>query len=387
MKILQVTPAFVPSEFGGIKIQSYYLSRELVKRGHDVTVFTSNARNSRANLDRQGRYDVEGIKVVYFNNYLPNQYMLLFFIPGIIKALRKDLMEYDIVHLHGIRTFPSLATHHYCTKYGVPYVLTPHGSLPQINNWVLLKKVYDYVLGNKALTDASRLIATTATEAEQFRRFGIEAGRIVQSRNGIDTAEFDRLPARGAFRKNHNITEKNIILFLGRIHKIKGLDILAAAFAELLRDGEEARLVIAGQDYGYGDELKRTLRTLNVENRVTFTGYLSGSAKIEAYVDADVYVLPSVYESFSTTVLEALACGTPVIVTDRCYLADAIDGQAGLVVPYDKEMLRNTLRQLLGDDKMRQQLGEKGRRLVREQFNWERIAEQIEDAYQSCRRS
>jgi glycosyltransferase involved in cell wall biosynthesis len=384
MKILQVTPAFIPSEFGGIKIQSYYLSRELVKRGHDVTVYTSNARNTRTNLDRKGRYDVDGIKVVYFNNCLPNRYLLLFFTPGIVGALKDELRGYDIVHLHGIRTFPSLATHHYCARYRIPYVLTPHGSLPAINNWVLLKKVYDCVLGNKAITGASRLIATTAAEAEQFKTSGLETGKIVQSSNGIDIDEFGQLPERGNFRKNYNITEKKIILFLGRIHKIKGLDILAAAFAELLADGEEVRLVIAGQDYGYRDELIKTLRRLNVESGVTFTGFLSGRAKMEAYIDSDVYVLPSVYESFSTTVLEALACGIPVIVTDRCYLADTISGQAGLVVPYDKEPLRQALRQVLGDDRMRRQLGEKGRKLVREQFNWERIAGQIETVYQSC---
>jgi glycosyltransferase involved in cell wall biosynthesis len=387
MKILQVTPAFVPSEFGGIKIQSYYLSRELVKRRHDVTVFTSNARNSRANLDRKGRYDVDGIKVAYFNNYLPNPHLLMFFTPGIIGALRDGLREYDIVHVHSIRTFPSMVTHHYCAKYGMPYVISPHGSLPQIDNRVFLKKVYDYIHGNKVLRGASRLIATTDIEAEQFRRFGIEAGKIVPSSNGIDTGEFDHLPERGTFRNSYNIKEKKIILFLGRIHKIKGLDILAAAFAELLRDGEDARLIIAGQDYGYRDELKKTLSMLRVENMVTFTGYLSGRAKIEAYVDADVYVLPSVYESFSTTVLEALACGTPVIVTDRCYIAGVINGQAGLVVPYDVEKLRNALQQMLEDDKMRRQLGERGGWLVREQFNWEKIAEQIELVYQNCRRN
>ena len=383
MKILQITPAFIPSEFGGIKIQSYYLSRELVKRGHEVTVYTSNARNSRTNLDRKGLYDIDGVKVVYFNNYLSNRWFLLFFTPGIVKSLRDELKKYDIVHQHGIRTFQSIAAHYYCAKYEVPYVLSPHGSLPQINNWVFLKKTYDYVLGNKVLTKASKIIATTPAEADQCRKLGVKESKIVQSTNGINIDEYEQLPERGVFRKHYQIREKRIVLFLGRIHKIKGLDILAAAFAELLRGGEDVRLVIAGQDYGYSAEFKKILRMLNVENKVTFTGFLSGRAKIQAYVDSDVYVLPSVYESFSTTVLEALACGTPVIVTDRCYIADVINGQAGLVIPYDKEQLRNALLHTLSDDKMRLQFGDKGKLLVREKFDWKKIAEQIEGVYQA----
>jgi len=385
MRILQITPAFIPSEFGGIKIQSYYLSRELARRGHEVTVYTSNARNSRANLDRKGLYDMDGVKVVYFNNYLSNRWFPLFFTPGIVKSLRDELKKYDIVHQHGIRTFQSIAAHYYCAKYEVPYVLSPHGSLPQINNWVFLKKMYDYVLGHKILVQAAKVIATTRIEADQCRKLGIEESKIVQSTNGIDVDEYEQLPERGAFRKNYHIKEKRIVLSLGRIHKIKGLDILAAAFAELLRDGEDIRLVIAGQDYGYSAELKKILRMLNVENKVTFTGFLSGRAKIQAYVDSDVYVLPSVYESFSTTVLEALACATPVILTDRCYIADAINDQTGLVIPYDKEQLQHALLKMLSDEKMRLRFGEKGKLLVREKFNWKKIAEQIEDVYESCK--
>jgi len=381
MKILQITPAFIPSEFGGIKIQSYYLSRQLVKRGHEVTVYTSNARDSRTNLDRKGLYDIDGIKVVYFNNYLPNKWLPLFFTPSMVRPLRDELQKYDIVHQHGIRTFQSIAAHYYCGKYDMPYVLSPHGSLPQIPNWVTFKKIYDYVFGHKVLVEASRVIALTPAEAEQCRKAGIKESQIVQSTNGIDIDEFEQLPERGAFRRKYCIKEKSIVLFLGRIHKIKGLDILAAAFAELLRGRQDVRLVIVGQDYGYLTQLKKNLRILNIEDKVTFTGFLSGRAKIQAYVDSDVYVVPSVYESFSTTALEALACGIPVIVTDRCGIADVIGGQAGLVVPYDKEQLQHALMHMLGNDRIRLQFGEKGKLLVREKFNWEKIAEQMERVY------
>ncbi|GAJ22860.1 unnamed protein product, partial [marine sediment metagenome] len=166
--------------------------------------------------------------------------------------------------------------------------------------------------------------------------------------------------------------DQRIILFLGRIHKIKGLDLLAKAFADLPKPLDNIKLVIVGPDDGYLSSLKKLVTDLGINDKVLFTGPLYGQEKLKAYVDADVYVLPSFYEIFGITVLEALACGTPVIVTNRCGIADAINGQAGLVVPYDKEQLQHALLHLLGDDKMRSQFSEKGKSLVREKFNWEK---------------
>jgi len=199
--------------------------------------------------------------------------------------------------------------------------------------------------------------------------------------NGIDLFEFDNLPKRGEFRRKYGLgSDQKIILYLGRIHKIKGLDLLAKAFAQVLNDFD-VKLVITGPDDGYLPTLIRLIKELEIEEKVLFTGPLYGEDKLEAYVDADVYVLPSFYEIFGITVLEALACGTPVIVTDRCGLADVINGQAGLVVPYDKEQLQHALLNMLGNVKMRQQFGEKGKLLVCEKFDWEKIAEQVESVY------
>jgi glycosyltransferase involved in cell wall biosynthesis len=110
---------------------------------------------------------------------------------------------------------------------------------------------------------------------------------------------------------------------------------------------------------------------------------LYSTKRLEAYVDADVYVLPSTYEIFGITILEALACGTPVIVTDRCGIADVIDGKAGLAVPYDKDRLSDAILRMLSDDKMRQQFREKGKLLVRERYNWGKIVEQVEGLYRA----
>lgn len=185
------------------------------------------------------------------------------------------------------------------------------------------------------------------------------------------------------FRQKHGLDNNlKIILYLGRIHKIKGLDLLAKAFAELSQLSNDVRLVIVGPDDGYLRELQQLVRRLGIEEKVLFTGPLYGQEKLKAYVDANVYVLPSSYEIFGITILEAWACGTPVVVTDGCGLAHIIDGHAGLVVPYNKDRLRDALRRLLDDEKIGREFGRNGRLLVHDKFNWEKIAGEIESLYQ-----
>jgi len=248
-----------------------------------------------------------------------------------------------------------------------------------------LKQVYDSFWGYKLLRDASKVIAITKTEVKQYKSMGISEDKIGIVPNGIDLSEFENLPGKGEFRRQYGINgNQKIILYLGRIHRIKSPDLLAEAFTCLSKDFSDAKLAIVGPDDGYLPFLKELVADLEIADKVLFAGPLYGQEKLKAYVDADVYVLPSFYEIFGITVLEALACGTPVIVTDRCGIADAIDGQAGLVVPYNKEQLQHALLRMLGDDRMRLEFSEKGKLLVRQKFNWEKIAGQVEIVYLGC---
>ncbi len=384
MRILQVISCFYPAwAYGGPVSVAFNLSKELVKRGHEVVVYTTDTidRNTRQGT----KYlEIEGIKVHYFRN-ISNRLASrnLFCAPGMLFQLRKEIRNFDIVHLHDYRSFQSIMVHYYAKKYGVPYVLQAHGSATTRFGKVTLKKIFDLLFGHRITRDASRLIALTQAEAEQYGNMGISKDRIEIVPNGIDLSEFEDLPKRGKFREKYGLNNsEKIILYLGRIHSIKGLDLLAGAFANIPNDFDDVRLVIVGPDDGYLPALKESLRALKIKEKALVTGPLYGQEKLEAYVDADVYVLPSIYETFPMSVLEACACGTPVIITDRCGIANLINGQAGLVVPYDKEELRRALRRMLSDDKMSQEFGRHGKLLVREQFNWLKIANQIENVYQ-----
>ena len=374
MKILQVTNLFSPLH-GGTAEVPYQLSKELAKREHQVTIYTSDFR-----LKRDYLVHIPEVKVHAFSSWVNLAGFQV--TPGITSKAKEEIKSLDVIHLHNYRTFQNVVVHHYARKYGIPYVIQAHGSLTTFFQKRWLKRIFDTVWGYGLLRDAAKVIAVTLTEAEQYKSMGISEDRIKIVPNGINLSEFENLPQRGEFRRKYGLDPNlKIVLYLARINKIKGPDLLVRSFAELSGEMTDVKLVIAGPDDGYLPILKKLLKELGVEEKVIFTGPLYERDKLEAYTDADVYVLPSRYETFPITVLEVCACGTPVIVTDRCGIADVIDGQAGLVVKHDKDQLRDTILHLLSDDALRRELGEKGKILVREKFNWEKITEQVESVY------
>ena len=393
MKILQIIPYFFVHWTGGREgspVETVYgLSKALAKRGHEVSVYTTDAFNKRSKAEYQGkpsRMQIDGIQVREFRSMgdkLGSKYHIVISL-GMVRAMAREVGNFDILHLHEYRTLLNVVAHHYARKYDIPYVLQAHGSLPIMTSQKGLKQIYDNFWGYRLLKDALRVIAVTKREAEQYKKMGVDEDKIEIIPNGIDLSEYENLPKRGEFRKKYGINEsEKIILFLARIVKIKGPDLLAKAFAELSKEIDNVNLVIVGPDEGYLPSLKKLIADLEISDKVLFTGPLYGQEKLKAYVDADVYVLPSSYEIFGVAILESLGCGTPVIVTDRCGIADVIDGRAGLVVPYDKDQLRDAVLHMIGNDKLRREFGEKGRLLVRERFNREKIAQQVENVYQS----
>jgi glycosyltransferase involved in cell wall biosynthesis len=372
MKIVQVTSLF-SSVHGGSAEVPYYLSRELAKKEHDITIYTSSFKLRHIT-------PIPKVKLHIFKAWLS---VFGFNVtPGIIKRAKEEIRHLDIIHMHNYRTFQNVVVHHYAKKSGVPFVLQAHGSLTTFFQKGWLKRAFDAVWGRHILKDAAKFIAVTRTEAEQYKSMGVSGDRIEIIPNGVDLSEFDNLPRKGEFRKKYGLPDdQRIVLFLGRINKIKGLDLLARAFADLSGSLKDLRLVIVGPDDGYLSSLKKLVAALGISDRVLFSGPLYGREKLEAYVDAEVYVLPSTYEIFGITILEACACGTPVIMTDRCGITDIIKGQAGFVVPFNKDQLRDALLHMLGDDKMRRDFGERGKSLVHERFSWEKIAEQLEKLY------
>ena len=386
MKILQVTNYYKPSwESGGPARVAYEISKKLVQRGHEVTVYTTDGFKLRLDVEKNKPVNIDGIKTYYFRNlsgYLSGRVLPTPYYAPIIA--RKEIMNFDVIHIHENNTL-GFIVHHYAKKYGIPYVLQGHGSLlcQMSGKKRMIGRVWNTLFERPTLFEASKVIALTETEAEQCKNIGVPNNKIEIVSNGINLSEYENLPEKGEFRKKYLIRDdEKIILYLGRLHKIKGIDILINAFSSIVEKISNVKLVIAGPNDGFLSILKKQTEDLKISDKILFTGPLYERNKLEAYVDADIYVLPSVYETFPMTVLEACACGTPVIVTDRCGIADIIEN-VGYVVKYDVDQLKKAIIKLLSDDELKISFGENGKKMVRRDFVWDQFVNLFEEIYES----
>jgi len=387
MKILEIVPVF-SDPFGGPVTVVRSISKELAKR-HEVTIYTTTASDPKHDFELR-KEEVNGYRIYYFpRNFKQLIYSDLFGQMNISlnmrKAVKDHLKEFDIVHIHSWQQFPDMLLHHYTKKYHIPFVLQVHGSLPKMGPKMLLKWVYDISFGYRILRDASKVIALSEVEAQQYRSMGVPDEKIAIISNGIDLSEYVVLPVRGSFKRKFDIkNEEKIVLYLGRIHRDKGIDFLIKSFSYLIKNSaKNVRLVIAGPDDGYLIGSKCLVNSLRLNEHVLFTDMLSENDKIKAYVDSSVCAYLSPYEPFGLVSLEAAACGTPVIVSTKTPMSQIVnDGGFGFSVKYgDLNQLEKMLQLILNSDNLKGEMGQRGRRYVFNHFDWSIIINKIEAVY------
>ena len=386
MKILQVIPYFHPAyAFGGPVKVAYQIARELVKRKHEVVIYTSDAKDLSSRLSSDPVEVVDGIRVHYFRNLalMPIEKSKLFITPQIIPSVRKEVKKFDIIHLHEYRTFQNIIAHHYARKYDVPYVLQAHGSLSRMMVKRRLKWLYDVFFGYRLLSDASKVISLSRVEAEQYMGIGVPLEKITVIPNGIDLSECDYLPPKGSFRRKLFIDDdERIVLYLGRIHQSKGLDLLAEAFSVVLKHLSNARLVIVGPDDGYAATFSKLLSDLGIEESVLLTGFVKEKEKLSALLDSDVFVTPN-FSGFPATFLEACITGTPIITTTKADELGWIHDNVGLVVEYSPMKLAEAITFILINREIAEKIGDKAKRFVLNEFSLEKTIGKLEKLYEN----
>jgi glycosyltransferase involved in cell wall biosynthesis len=391
MKILQVCSKFHHSVASGSTKVAYDISRELAKKGHSVTVYTSNMRDKYAKIG--SRFEkVEGVSVHRFQSIgtAATREMEIFITPNIIARLKNDIHLFGVIHLHEYRNFQNIIVYYFARRYGIPYILQAHGSIPRIGKR-FRKWLYDVLFGYRLLRDASKVIALSEIEAKEYAQAGVSRAKIAIIPNGIDLEEYRNLPPKGTFRKRFNIgKDEKIILFLGRINRLKGIDYLIDAFAYMTKSAknDNVMLVIAGPDDGYLNETKALVDRHGIGGGVFFSGPLFGMRKIEAYVDASIVAsLDSLKEVvFLLVPLEAAASGTPVIVANSNYIATLIrEGDFGLAVEYGNVPgLVTALEEILSDENLQEQMGLNGRKFVYEHFGWSNSMDKMVKVYEDA---
>jgi glycosyltransferase involved in cell wall biosynthesis len=307
MKILQVFDVFSPYE-SGTGVLLYQLSKALAERGHKVTIICGDWK-----IDRSYNNSLKGVEVLPFRiRYKPLGFPIM---PSMVGWVRDNLKQFDIIHQHSYRNFANIVIQHYANKYHIPYILDMHGSFPRIGKQSL-KMIFDICIGNSVVKDSCKVVAETNVNIKDYLNGNIPLGKIVLlPPPPCDVELFNKLPEAGLFRKKYGLDKKQLVIFLGRIHWVKGLDFLVETFSELARDRDDVMLVIVGNDDGYKTTLDTMIDKYNLSDKVLFTGYLGGNDKLSALRDADVFVQPSRFESGVGAPIEAVLCGTPIIVT------------------------------------------------------------------------
>jgi glycosyltransferase involved in cell wall biosynthesis len=302
---------------------------------------------------------------------------------GMAERVAQAVAAADVVHVHGIWE----DIQHYAARAaraaGVPYLVTPHGMLDRWSlrqKW-LKKQLYLLWRGRRNLRNAAAVHCTSRAEAEQVEALRLGPASLVEPL-GIDWSEFDPLPPRGTFRAAYpRLGDLPLIVFLGRVHPGKGVEHLIPALSACAN--RQAMLAVVGPDSrGYRGAMEALAASQGVGDRVLFTGMLRGSDRVAALADADLFALPSDHENFGVSVVEAVAAGTPVIISEHVNIQKEItDAGVGAVAGTDPIALARVLDEWLGDAPRRRAAAERARAFARSNYDWLEIARHWVERY------
>ncbi|WP_198470857.1 glycosyltransferase [Acetomicrobium sp. S15 = DSM 107314] len=379
MKVLHVA-ASLSHNWGGPARSVRGLTKGLMQKGVEVAVFALD--NPQKSEREVGFESVEAR--LFKQDWLSKIWTA--HSSALDRALQGEVQRYDLLHIHEIWHHPHFAAYRAAKKFNKPYVVSVRGALDPwcLNYKGFKKRVYAAFIQQRMLNRAAAIHALVQNEVKDIRAFGVHSPVVVIP-NGIDPEEFRELPEKEEIEKLYpELKGKNVVLFLGRIHPKKGLDILAKAFGVIAKERDDIRLIVAGPDNeGYQKQVEQILEVQEVRHKCIFTGMLTGEQKLAALSRADIFVLPSYSEGFSMAILEVLACGLPVVITHQCNFPEVAEANAGIVIDPDVDQLTAALYKLIENPELRGEMGSNGRRLVMEHFTWDRIAEQMMELYQS----
>jgi len=378
VKTLHIVPYFSPAwAYGGIPRIVIGLVGALARRWPEVWVLTTEAGSEgrgEPSGGKGGNYRV--VVLPNLSNYLADRFQ--FFLPrGTHEFFRKRIADFDLVHIHGCHHLLGVFAYSFLQRERIPYVISPYGTAPRIERHQAAKWVFDRLFWDRVFFQARHYHALSRLEKDQLQDLGISPEKISVIYPGVNLEEFSEIPPRGEFRRRYRIPETDkVILYLGRISPRKGIEHLLQAFGAI--GGNGFRLVIAGNDWGYQAFLERLARQQGISGRIVFTGLLSGKERLSAYVDADLLVYPSTLEAFGLVPVEALLCGTPVIITRQSGCAEIL-GKIGDVPIIEYGDVPGLKKCILGN--LGKKVPESAKDFLRRELDWANLAEEMTGLY------
>lgn len=379
MNIIHATPSMA-STWGGPTSVLNELSARMVQKQNNVVICTAKGGRTGIPDVKPAGVTVKSAEITSLGKFWTG------YSSEISKLVYEACSEADIIHIHEFWHYVGFSAYKAAKFFNKPYVISIHGAL---SPWALavkktFKKAYSRIIMKKMLVEASAIHCLTADEAFQLSDYGINnITRVIP--NGVNPpSRVDKKAFRRYLDQRYpNLNNKIIIVFLGRIHKGKGLDLLAEAFGELLHNhGDEVRLLMIGPDEGYKETVQDILAKYNATDKCIFSGQLTGYDKTAFLGGSDIFTLPSYSEGFSMAVLEAMAVGLPVIISDHCHFPEVVDSSSGVIIDANVTQLLNALKMLVSDSSLRNDMGVNGRELALEKFTWDIVTEKMLALYQ-----
>lgn len=355
MKILMVAYRFPPA-IGGLETHVGLLSRELAKRGHDVTVYTTSSLTyrdigrARKNRALERRQTIGGVRVERFD--ISFRYWSLNIIPGMFARIRASAAGFDIIHAHVYHHLSSVLACHYAKRNSRPFVLTGHNvilspALPRRAH--ALKRAYDRTLGRYLVCNCDALIAVAEDQVEQYVDRGASRAAIRVIPNPVALDIFGDGSKRGCLPECDIQPDDKVLLFVGRVEPAKGVMDVIDVMPTILQHAPGAKFVIVGPWEIDMAPARGVAEALGVGDRVVIVGPKVGPGLAELYRRADIFVFPSTMDCFGIALLEAMASRTLCIAYATPGVTNVIeDGETGILV-HDKNDLLGAILEHLGD--------------------------------------
>ncbi len=386
-RVLMVGPYFFPATcYGGPVWTMKDLSRGLVGRGIDVEIVTTSANEPKDDPPRVE--EIDGVVIRYERRWPGSRW---FFSPGLARTIVARAPHFDILHIHGIWVWPTLVACAASRWFRIPYMLVPHGTLEPwaLSQKALKKKVYLKLLEMSNLRHAAAVHCLTTREEKQVLAL-VPGAKCHVIPNAVTIAP-SMLSDKGRlafFARFPILRGKRVVLFLSRLHKKKGLDLLVPAFARVWAKDHRAHLLIAGpNEAGYQSEVEKMVAQERLEEHVTFTGLLNGEDKLAAFDAAEVFVLPSYSEGLPVVVLEAMAMGRPVVITDQCNLTEEVTRYgAGKVVENTTMSIADGIYSMLNDKIGADEMGRRGMQLIEDRFTLDAVTNRLVQIFEAAAR-
>ena len=390
MRILQIIPS-ISLVYGGPSQMVLGLSAALASQGIDVTIITTNCNGDIGQdpLDVPLNLPIKqnGYEIIYFRCFPFRRYK---FSLSLLQWLNENARQFDLAHIHALFSPVTTFAATIARYHKLPYIIRPCGMLDpaDLQKKKLLKQVYATLLERPNLAGAAAIHFTSKQEAKVSERFGLHSTSKMPVPQNFWPQDLV-IPlgvTADIYSEILPDSEIPIILFMSRIDRKKGLELLILALESILANNIKFNFILAGsnpQDADYETQIKVQIKKSVLEQFTTITGFVSGDLKAEMLRKADLFVLPSYYENFGIAVAEAMAAGVPVVISDRVYISDDIQqAEAGWVVPLEVGAIARAIESALLAPQERQRRGFNAQVYAKKYYNWEAIARQTIEAYQ-----